>query len=135
MPIPIDPRRKPNDVKVHVSTGAGVDIGWADGHRSHYDFAYLREQCPCAMCNDERLKKQDIAAHAPSITSGALPMFKPRPGARAAKVVGNYALQIDFSDGHTTGIYSYDYLRSICPCAECAKLFRRGDATSSVINK
>lgn len=87
------------------------------------------------MCNDERLKKQDIAAHAPSITSGALPMFKLRPGARAAKVVGNYALQIDFSDGHTTGIYSYDYLRSICPCAECAKLFRRGDATSSVINK
>jgi len=62
-------------------------------------------------------------------------MFKPRPGARAAKVVGNYALQIDFTDGHTTGIYSYDYLRSICPCAECAKLFRSGDAPSPVINK
>jgi DUF971 family protein len=38
--------------------------------------------------------------------------------------VGNYALQIDFSDGHTTGIYSYDYLRTICPCDECAKAFR-----------
>jgi DUF971 family protein len=51
-------------------------------------------------------------------------MFKPRPTARAAKAVGNYALQIDFSDGHTTGIYSYDYLRTICPCQECGKAFR-----------
>jgi DUF971 family protein len=52
MPIPLDERRKPAKVKVHVSTGAGVDITWADGHASHYDFAYLREECPCAMCND-----------------------------------------------------------------------------------
>ena len=57
MPIPIDARRKPASVKVHVSSGAGVDITWADGHASHYDFAYLREECPCAMCNDERMKK------------------------------------------------------------------------------
>lgn len=126
MPIPIDQRRLPKDVKVHVSTGAGVDIAWADSHRSHYDFVYLREQCPCAMCDDERRKKQDHAAHAPTTATTVLPMFKPRPGAQAAKSVGNYALQIDFSDGHTTGIYSYDYLRSICPCAECTELFRPG---------
>ena len=50
-------------------------------------------------------------------------MFKPRPGARAAKTVGHYALQIDFTDGHTTGIFSYDYLRTICPCAQCAYRF------------
>jgi DUF971 family protein len=128
VPIPIDPRKKPADIKVRVSTGAGVDIVWADGHSSHYDFAYLREQCPCAMCDDERRKKEDVAAHAgggPGIGGGAvLPMFKPRPTARAAKAVGNYALQIDFSDGHTTGIYSYDYLRTICPCEACAKAFR-----------
>jgi DUF971 family protein len=143
MPIPLDPRRKPDDVKVHVSTGAGVDIAWADGHRSHYDFAYLREQCPCAMCDDERRKKQDFVARAAtasqgptaSSTAAVLPMFKPKPGARAAKAVGNYALQIDFSDGHTTGIYSYDYLRSICPCAECAKISHPGEAYSSEINK
>jgi DUF971 family protein len=128
LPIPIDPRKKPADIKVRVSTGAGADIVWADGHSSHYDFAYLREQCPCAMCDDERRKKEDLAAPAgsgPGIGGGAvLPMFKPRPTARAAKAVGNYALQIDFSDGHTTGIYSYDYLRTICPCAACAKAFR-----------
>lgn len=124
MPIPIDPRKKPADIKVRVSTGAGVDIVWADGHSSHYDFAYLREQCPCAMCDDERRKKENLTAHAGSGPGAVLPMFKPRPTARGAKAVGNYALQIDFSDGHTTGIYSYDYLRTICPCDECAKAFR-----------
>jgi DUF971 family protein len=131
MPIPLDSRKKPADIKVRISTGAGVDIVWADHHSSHYDFTYLREQCPCARCDEERRKKEDAVAHPPNVSgtvlggSGAvLPLFKPRPLARAAKAIGNYALQIDFSDGHTTGIYSYDYLRTICPCEECAKSFR-----------
>jgi DUF971 family protein len=123
MPIPIDPRKKASNVKIHVSSGAGVDITWADGHESHYDFAYLREECPCATCNDERGKKEAFGAAAPA-SSAVLPMFKPKPRAQSATVMGNYAVQIRFSDGHSTGIYSYDQLRSICPCAECAKAFR-----------
>ena len=122
MPIPMDTRKKPTSVKIHVSTGAGVDIGWSDGHASHYEFAYLREQCPCATCNDEREKKAELSTRAPA--APALPMFKPKPRAQSAKSVGNYAVQIGFSDGHATGIYSYDYLRTICPCSECAKTFR-----------
>jgi DUF971 family protein len=136
MPIPIDARRKPAKVKVHVSTGAGVDITWADDHVSHYDFAYLREQCPCAMCNDERQKKaagqekdaqlkaENPGTISPPMSSPLLPMFKPKLTAKAAHAVGNYALQIDFNDGHSTGIFSFDYLRTICPCPECALLFR-----------
>ncbi len=125
MPIPVDPRKKPAEVKIHVTTGTGVDITWADGHASHYDFAYLREECPCATCNDEREKKFAFAAAGPASASpAALPMFKPKPRAKAATSVGNYAIQITFIDGHATGIYSYDHLRSICPCAECAKAFR-----------
>ena len=92
-----------------------MDIAWSDEHRSHYDFAYLREQCPCATCDDERRKKQHTVAAGPE-----LPMFKPRMAARAAKPVGSYALQFEFTDGHSTGIFSYDYLRSICPCGRCA---------------
>jgi len=137
MPIPIDARRKPAKVKVHVSSGAGIDITWADDHASHYDFAYLREQCPCAMCNDERMKKavgqekdaqlkKENAPHgtAPILSSPLLPMFKPRLTAKAAHAVGNYALQIDFNDGHATGIFSFDFLRTICPCQECAREYR-----------
>lgn len=117
MPIPLDSRRKPATVKIHVSTGAGVDITWADGHASHYDFAYLRDECPCATCNDERGKKSVFDSMMPS--APVLPMFKPKPKARSATSVGNYAVQISFSDGHSTGIYSYDHLRAICPCSEC----------------
>ena len=125
MPTPPDPRKKPTSVKIHVKNGTGVDITWTDGHASHYEFAYLRDECPCATCNDAREKKAalgDVAS--PFKSSPALPMFKPKPRAQAATVVGNYAVQISFTDGHSTGIYSYDHLRNICPCAECAKAFR-----------
>jgi DUF971 family protein len=121
MPLPIDSRKKPASVKVQVTTGEGVEIAWSDGHTSHYDFPYLRDQCPCATCNDERSKKEQQAKLG---QSAVLPMYKPKAKAKAAKAVGNYAIQIDFSDGHTTGIFSFDYLRTICRCEECAREFR-----------
>ena len=121
MPIPLDPRKRPATVKVHVTSGAGVDIVWADGHASHYDFPYLRDECPCATCNDERIRKSAGAGPAPA---AALPMYKPKARAQSATTVGNYAIQITFTDGHATGIFSYDHLRSICPCADCARVFR-----------
>jgi DUF971 family protein len=125
MPTPIDIRKKPKAVKIHVSTGAGIDITWADGHESHYDFPYLRDECPCATCNDERDKKQSLSSANPAMgSSSVLPMFKPKARAQSATQVGNYAVQLTFNDGHSTGIYSYDHLRTICPCAECAKTFR-----------
>lgn len=127
MPIPLDVRKKPISLKVHLSTGEGVDITWADMHTSHYDFPYLRDSCPCAMCNDEREKKEKSGASAAAV----LPMFKPRVTAKAANPVGNYAIQIHFSDGHATGIFSFGHLREICPCEACSREFRepRGEAT------
>lgn len=127
MPIPLDLRKKPTDIKVHVSTGQGVEIAWSDGHTSRYDFVYLRDQCPCAVCNDERAKKEKFPPNA-SASSSLLPMFKPRATAKAAKAVGSYAIQIDFSDGHSTGIYSFSHLREICPCEACARDFRAAAA-------
>jgi DUF971 family protein len=118
MPIPQDVRKKPIDVKVHVTTGEGVEVTWSDGHESRYDFPYLRDHCPCALCNDEREKRVKTPA------STALPMFKPRVTARSAAAVGNYAIQIQYSDGHSTGIYSFECLREICPCEACGSLFR-----------
>ena len=111
------------EVKIHVSTGAGVDVTWSDGHTSHYDFPYLRDQCPCALCNDERAKKAQIGGSKIGNTV-TLPMFKPKVKASGAAAVGNYAIQIRFSDGHATGIYSFEYLREICPCNACAREFR-----------
>jgi DUF971 family protein len=121
MPIAQDARKKPVSIKVHVSTGEGVEITWTDTHTSRYDFPYLRDHCPCALCNDEREKKAKGAA---SSGSALLPMYKPRVTAKSANAVGNYALQIQFSDSHATGIFSFEHLREICPCEACERDFR-----------
>jgi DUF971 family protein len=130
MPLPLDSRRKPVDVKVRVSTGEGVEVAWSDGHTSRYDFPYLREHCPCAMCNDERARKS--ADRAKGIKTDIFPMYKARVKANSASAVGSYAIQIDFSDGHSTGIYSFSHLREICPCQECRREFGAlADGTSA----
>jgi DUF971 family protein len=134
MPIPQDVRKKPIDIKVRVSTGEGVEIAWSDGHTSRYPFAYLRDLCPCALCNDEREKKAQLSAAPPSPSpagSFEFPMFKPRVTAKAASAMGNYAVQITFSDGHATGIYSFEHLREICPCEACGRDFRNVKAEST----
>ncbi|HYB61223.1 MAG TPA: DUF971 domain-containing protein [Methylomirabilota bacterium] len=124
MPRPLDARKKPTGIKIHVTTGAGVDIVWSDAHESHYDFNYLRDLCPCATCNDDRAKKAEFSTISAGTPSAVLPMFRPKPKARAAHPVGNYAIQIEFTDGHNAGIYSFDYLRTICPCEDCGREFR-----------
>jgi len=124
MPIPQDTRKKPVSIKVHVSTGEGVEITWSDMHTSRYDFPYLRDHCPCALCNDEREKK---AKGGTSSSSALLPMYKPRVTAKSANAVGNYALQIQFSDSHATGIFSFEHLREICSCEACERDFRSAE--------
>ncbi len=131
MPIPQDVRKKPIDVKVRVSTGEGVDITWSDGHSSRYPFPYLRDLCPCALCNDERAKKSISPASSTPASSFEFPMFKPRVTAKGAEAMGNYAIQITFSDGHATGIYSFEHLREICPCEACGRDFRDTSTQSS----
>ncbi len=116
MPAASDASSKPVAVKIHVSTGQGMDIAWTDGHQSHYEFSYLRDRCPCAVCTGEHSIAP--AAATPAAPS-PLPIYKPRATVRAASAVGRYAVQFDFSDGHSTGIFSFDYLREICPCEAC----------------
>ena len=120
MPLPIDPRKTPTDVKVFVTSGEGVIITWSDGHVSRYTFPYLRDHCPCATCNDERGRRAQDQTRSAEL----LPMYKPRVTAKSATSVGNYAIQIQFSDSHSTGIYSFAALREMCPCEACASEFR-----------
>ena len=66
----------PKTVKVNVSTGTGMEIEWKDGHRSSYPFVFLRDACPCALCDEERDKVGRQPGEAPQLAPGALPMFK-----------------------------------------------------------
>jgi DUF971 family protein len=107
----------PLKVRVLLSEGKGLEIDWTDGHKSAWSFAWLREACPCANCNEERLK--DGRSPGQPKPTPALPMFTPPRRPSSAHAVGRYALQFDWLDGHTGGIYSWDYLRRVCQCTEC----------------
>jgi DUF971 family protein len=109
----------PKSVKVNLTTGTGVDIEWNDGHVSHYNFVYLRDACPCAMCNEERDKAGRHPGDAPKLAPGTLPMFKAAAKPVSAEGVGKYAIKFSWNDSHDLGIYSWKFLREICPCAEC----------------
>jgi len=109
----------PKSVKVNITAGTGIDIDWKDGHSSHYTFAYLRDACPCAMCNDEREKSGRRMGEPIPSPAEALPMFKAAIKPASAEGIGKYAIKFSWNDGHDLGIYSWQLLREICPCAEC----------------
>ena len=106
--MPVD-RQATTPVEIRKRGGASLKITWADGHAGEYGAVYLRGHCPCAQCVDEMTGERRV---------GPLQIV---PDVELVKVspVGNYAVQLDWSDGHRTGIYSFDYLRSLCPCEIC----------------
>jgi DUF971 family protein len=88
-----------------------VAIEWSDSHASHYTGRNLRLACRCAACIDEW-------THEVRIVPDQIPaVVKPQQ----IEVVGQYAVHFTWSDGHNTGIYSYDYLRSLCECDACKR--------------
>jgi DUF971 family protein len=99
----------PTPVLVKRVNPVQTDVTWNDGHFSSFPSWYLREKCPCANCVDEFSGKRRVLP-------GSVPASLERTGVQA---VGNYALSFSWSDGHSTGIYTFDYLREICPCREC----------------
>jgi len=112
----------PKSVKVHLTDGTGMDIEWKDGHRSSYSFVFLRDACPCALCEEERSKTKRQPGDPPKLAPGALPMFKPAAKPLSAEGVGKYAIKFNWNDGHDLGIYSWAFLREVCPCRECRAL-------------
>lgn len=81
----------------------GLELHWSDGRRDVLDVVLLRRRCPCASCIDEWTRK-------PLIDPDQIPESV-RP--RSIETLGRYALKITFSDGHRTGIYSFDMLRQL----------------------
>ena len=88
----------------------GLTVEWSDGRRSFFPVAYLRRHSPSA---DAKTLRESLASNPLTVlpSSGATGPLR----ADSAELVGNYALRIEFSDGHRTGIYSWTYLREIDP--------------------
>lgn len=94
---------KPRDVVAERGAGE-VQITWSDGHVSRYPMRYLRGHCPCAGCQGH----------------GGGHVFHEGLDAKVTdmQLVGGYAIAFSFSDGHDTGIYTFEFLRELCPCEE-----------------
>jgi DUF971 family protein len=95
-------------------------IEWSDGHRSVYSWRHLRQNCPCASCKENVgravepfhiLTAKELAATTPLAPLSVSP-------------VGHYAYKISWSDGHDSGIYTIEALRSLCQCAACVENVR-----------
>ena len=105
----------PKKIKLAAENNS-LAVEWSDGHRSAYPYKFLREKCPCATCTDAH---GTGAPRTNKVDSSPLPMFQKPLKPEKAELMGRYAVNISWSDGHSTGIYSFDYLREICPCEEC----------------
>jgi DUF971 family protein len=116
------PEVTPKVVKVDLSGGSGMRIEWKDGHKGHYTFTWLRDACPCALCDQARTKEGRNPGQPPKPEPGALPMFKPPVKPTNVGGVGKYAIRFAWNDGHEHGIYSWEFLREWCPCRECEAL-------------
>ena len=82
---------------------SSVSIRWSDDIDTHYTAPVLRRSCPCATCvnewTGEKILRDDQVSNDLSFTH--------------ISIVGRYALNFHFSDGHNTGIFSFDYLRKL----------------------
>ena len=106
---------------IAISKSKGIRIDWKDGHHSEYTLAYLRDECPCATCTGAHGTEPQKTNYAAEAAKPIDPFKMFTPTLKMVKVdeVGAYAIQIQWSDGHSSGIYSFDHLRHICNCAEC----------------
>ncbi len=88
--------------------GDGLRIDWDDGVSTFATWRHLRKNCPCASCIDDRAKPPDPfkLLSAAEVAAGA-------PTPVAMKPIGHYAYQIAWNDGHDTGIYTLETLRSL----------------------
>jgi DUF971 family protein len=100
------PPSRPRPTEIHHLREEGlVRITWSDGHVGDYDYATLRGWCPCALCQGHGNERRFVRTADPRL--------------RSIESVGAYAVNLAWSDDHDTGIYSWAYLREICPCPLC----------------
>jgi DUF971 family protein len=110
----------PAKVRVRKTEGTGIEIEWKDGHISDWNFAWLRNACPCATCHEEREQAGRKPGEAKPKPQTLLPMYEAPVRPTEVTPVGKYAMKFKWSDGHESGIYSWEYLRRVCQCEACS---------------
>jgi len=96
-------RTSPANIQV---IGDQLAIKWNDGSETFLALEYLRKACPCAACGGEPDVMGRVAR--PHVTHGAA-SFR----LRSYQIIGSYAFQPVWEDGHSTGLYSFDFLKRL----------------------
>jgi DUF971 family protein len=92
--------------KLQLKRDEKLTIHWSDGQSSEMTIKQLRRACPCASCKELKQQQAKTRLVVMKHTEGPVAVAE-------AKLVGNYAINITWTDGHASGIYSFDYLRSM----------------------
>ena len=97
-----------------------MTVNWNDGHTSEIPFTLLRNACPCAECRGGHENME--ADPEPELFTAP---DEDTPATRLVNVeaVGTYGITPEWEDGHHYGIYSWSYLRKLCPCPDCREEF------------
>ncbi len=104
---------RPTDITLDKENDQ-LRITWTDGRTCHYPLSHLREACPCVECRGGHHNMG--AQNAPDNLLNLTPARS--YAVENLEVVGNYALQFSWDDGHHTGIYTWEYLHRLCPEAK-----------------
>lgn len=96
---------QPRPVEISRHGAHDVSIRWNTGESAVYPARFLRGQCPCATCVDEMTGKRIV-------TENLLPILV---YPKTIEPVGRYAIQVFWSDGHSTGIYTWEKLYEMMP--------------------
>lgn len=108
---------RPKSVTVHKGDKL-FEIIWRDDHISKFPLHGLRKACPCVVCK---------GGHAEMGKPVDPSVFFEKPerliNIQHIDQIGNYAIQITWSDGHNSGIYKWETLREMCPCEQCKPEF------------
>lgn len=95
-------------VEITLTPERELKFTWSDGHVVRFALQYLRDECPCAGCKGETglLGVHYAPMQLNVMTPGMYDLKSVQP-------VGNYAIALHWGDGHTTGIYSWEYLLNL----------------------
>lgn len=88
-------------------------VEWSDSHRSKFPLFGLRKNCPCVVCrgghgNMDRFDRELFFVDSDAVVEIV-----------DIRQIGNHAIRIHWSDGHSNGMYQWETLRKLCPCEEC----------------
>ncbi len=101
----VEDRVTPIDLKLKLEDQT-LTVKWKDGATSAFQLGLLRRHCPCATCRTQREERTLLPIL--NIKPG-----QPTPRVTGANLAGNYAIVLQWSDGHDAGIFDFRYLRAL----------------------